>query len=325
MEKTKRTKNYAAGFRYFGKNLLIFGGSLIAAYEVITTAINSDSLKSMLNRFPMFEKYIYPVLDNIFLYIAIAVILALLKQGGFKSYTRAISNHKNIRISLKVCNIFDCEGGIIVPCNNLFAYDKEVIGGRSIQNQLNELYEKKKYTSDKSIGEQIENALKTPMFLDAVLPLKPQALAGRDYPIYPYGMILPIRLKKKKKYQNFYLLSMSEIKSEGSPRVTNSLLLPSIDSMWKTIEKNSLRDNSIVVPIMGTGEAKMTESNQDVIARYIIKTFADNAASLGIKHLTLCVYPGDYVNGDVNIENIRRYIDYICEFPDSEFVVTDEK
>ena len=46
---------------------------------------------------------------------------------------------------------------------------------------------------------------------------------------------------------------------------------------------------------------------------------ADNAHRLGIKKLVLSVWPQDYLDDKINLEELRCYADYLCRFPDSDF------
>ncbi len=323
MKKSNITlKNFAAGRKALFKRILLYGGSAIAFYEAVNIIINESNASTILSQYPVYQKFIYPVLNNLFIYIAVAVLLALIAQKSFSSYSKKITN-TDISIHLRVGDIFANDGGIIVPSNNLFAHDEKIIGSKSIQYQLSSKCSSGEYNCDKTVQEQIQAALDTPEFKNAVLPLDPQVLCGDSYEVYPYGMIIPVTVRKKKKEKHFYLLSMSEIKSEGKPYVNNKYLMLSIDSMWKYIQKNRLADNTLIVPVMGTGAANMTEKPKHIIAKYIIKTFADNASHLGIKNFVLSIYPNDYLNDEIDMDELRSYVDYVCRFPDSEFVVSE--
>jgi len=323
MKKTNiALKNFAAGRKALFKRILLYGGWAIAFYEAVNIIINESNTSAIFSQYPVYQKFIYPVLNNLFFYIAVAVIFALIAQKSFSSYSKKIAN-TDISVHLQVGDIFANDGGIVVPSNNLFAHDEKIIGTKSIQYQLNSKCASGEYTCDKTVQDQIQAALDTAEFKDAVLPLEPQVLCGDSYNIYPYGMIIPVTVRRKKKEKHFYLLSMSQIKSEGKPYVNNKHLMLSIDGMWKNIQENRLTDNTLVVPVMGTGAANMTEKPKHIIAKYLIKTFADNASHLGIKNFVLSIYPDDYLNDEIDMDELRSYVDYVCRFPDSEFVVSE--
>lgn len=312
-------KNFTAGGRALVKRILLYCASALAAFEIVSLALEGDELNSILSKIPYYDQFIYPLLSNILVYLGVAVLLAVIMQFSFASYTQKIEG-LDTKVSLKIGDIFDLDDGcIIVPSNNMFSHDPEVIGKKSIQYQLSERCARKKYKFDLSVEQQIENALNTEEFKSVKLDVPPRVLAGRSYDLYPYGKIVPIKLKRKGKDRNFYFLSMSEIKSEGNPEVTKDELLASIDEMWNFIRSKHLANGTVVVPIMGTGAARMYDKPALTIAKYLIKSFVVNHDNLGIDHFILSIYPGDYLNNRIKLDELRDYVDYVCQFPELDF------
>ena len=317
-------KNFAAGRKALGKRILVYGGTAIAVCEFLQMLV--EALQKLFDigfgegkmQIPFYDTLTSTAMTIPFLLVAL--ILAIIAQSGFSSYSKKITG-TDIKVGVEVRDIFDCNGDIVVPCNNIFAYEDEMIGTKSIQHQLNVRCTTKTEDGSKLIGEQVNKALASAKFEASVLPNVSQEINGREYKIYPYGLMLPLTLKVGRKNRNFYLVSMSEIKEPGKPSVDNKVLLTSIDNMWQQIKEDKIAGDTLVIPIMGTGAAGMLEKPKQVISRYIIKTFADEAKKLGIRKLVLCVRPEAYVNDEINMELLRKYIDYLCEFPDSEFSV----
>jgi len=146
---------------------------------------------------------------------------------------------------------------------------------------------------------------------------------GEQYDMYPFGTLLPVRMMKGRKQKTFYLVAMSKFISEGKPTVSHKELIDSIDNMWFNIRRDRIDGDTLVVPVLGTGAAKLTEKPLHIIAKYILKSFADNASELGIKKLVLCIYPGDYVDDRIDMDELRTYVDYLCRFPDSDFIIEE--
>ena len=317
-------KNFAAGRKALGKRILVYGGTAIAVCEFVQMLAGAvqKPLDISLGEGKA-EIPFYDVISSSAMVVPcllVALILAFAAQSGYSSYSRRISG-TDIEIGVEVGEIFKCRGNIVVPCNNLFAYDDEIIGSTSIQHQLNERCTTKTRSGSDIIGEQIEKALADESIACSALPNVTQELCGRQYKIYPFGTIVPIRVKLGKKERDFSFVAMSEILDAGKPGVDNKVLLSSIDNMWEQIKRDKIAGDTLVIPIMGTGAAGMVEKPKQVISRYIIKTFADDAQKLHIRKLVLCVYPRDYLEDKVDMEKLRKYIDYLCEFPDSEFAV----
>ncbi len=312
-------KNFTAGGKALIKRIIVYCAAVLAAYEVISLALENEELGAVLSRIPYYDQYIYPIVSNLVFYIVGAVLVAVIAQFSFASYTQKIEG-LDTKVSLRIGDIFDLDDGcIIVPCNNMFANDPEVIGTTSIQYQLSERIAHKKYKADASIEEQIQKTLATEEFQKAKLDLPARSLAGRAYDLYPYGKIVPIKLKRAGKDRNFYFLSMSEIKSEGNPEVTKGELLASIDEMWNFIRNKHLSGSTVVVPIMGTGAARMYDKPAMTIAKYLVKSFINNHDNLGIDHFVLSIYPGDYLKNRIKMDELREYVDYICKFPEHDF------
>lgn len=312
-------KNFTAGGKALIKRILLYCATAIAAFEIISLAIESDSFASVLSGIPYFEQYISPLLGNILVYIGIAVLAAVIMQFSFASYTREVEG-LDTKISLKIGDIFDCDDGcIIIPSNNMFANDTDIIGRTSIQNQLSERIAAKRYKADVSIEEQIKSALDSEEFRNSKLSISPRTFGERSYEFYPYGKIVPLKLKRRGKDRHFYLLSMSEIKADSTPVVSKEELLASIDEMWNYIRSNRLANSTVVLPVMGTGAARMYDEPAQTIAKYLIKSFITNHRNLGIDHFILSIYPGDYLNNRIKIDELREYVDYVCKFPELDF------
>lgn len=312
-------KNFTAGGKALIKRILLYCATAIAAFEVISIALENEKLLVALSGIPYFDQYISPLLSNILVYIGVAVLAALIMQFSFASYTREVEG-LDTKISLKIGDIFNCDDGcIIIPSNNMFANDTDIIGKTSIQNQLSERIAAKRYRADVTIDEQIKLALDSEEFKNSKLSVSPRTFGERTYEFYPYGKIVPLKLKRRGKNRHFYLLSMSEIKSDGTPIVSKEELLASIDEMWNYIRNNRLANSTVVLPIMGTGAARMYDEPAQTIAKYLIKSFITNHRNLGIDHFILSIYPGDYLKNRIKLEELREYVDYVCKFPELDF------
>ena len=129
----------------------------------------------------------------------------------------------------------------------------------------------------------------------------------------------PVSFPVDGKPRNVILLVVAEMLQPNKPKTAGQHLMKSIDDMWEQIAHNRTREQTLVVPILGTGSAGITDKPQQTVARYILRTFADNAHRLGIRKLILSVYPQDYLDDKINLEELRCYADYLCRFPDSDF------
>ena len=205
-------------------------------------------------------------------------------------------------------DIFRAPGGIIVPSNNTFVNDTEVIGDKSIQAQIAQKCQSGEYTGSESVEEQLSRHLQNELSC-AQISFEPIELNGNEYHQYEYGTLVPVTLQSKKANKNFYYLSMSRIDNPKVPNTTKLDLSESIVKMWKSTRK-IVSDSSLASPVLATGSAKMYEVRAEVIARFILKSFYGAGAGSTGQGFAAATFPHPEFHGVL--------IDYLCKFPDDE-------
>ena len=315
-------KNFTAGRKALFKRMGIYLASSLAVFEAVNIFLEDGTAAQWCEGVSLGVISLKSLLTNVLVYLAIGMILALLRQSSFAHYCMNIVG-SDVKIELSMADIFSNKGEIIVPCNTTFSGRKEVIGGRSIQTQMtNRIRFPKEETSGESNDAYFErivsDSLRRPECQERKLPGQKE-LAGKLYDIYEYGTMAPVSFPVDGKPRNVILLAVAEMLEPDKPKTDGQHLMKSIDDMWEQIARNRTREQTLVVPILGTGSAGITDKPQQTVARYILRTFADNAHRLGIKKLILSVYPQDYLDDKINLEELRCYADYLCRFPDSDF------
>ena len=315
-------KNFTAGRKALFKRMGIYLASSLAVFEAVNIFLEDGTAAQWCEGVSLGGISLKSLLTNVLVYLAIGMILALLRQSSFAHYCMNIVG-SDVKIELSMADIFSNKGEIVVPCNTTFSGRKEVIGGRSIQTQMtNRIRFPKEETSGESNDAYFErivsDSLRRPECQERKLPGQKE-LAGKLYDIYEYGTMAPVSFPVDGKPRNVILLAVAEMLEPDKPKTDGQHLMKSIDDMWEQIARNRTREQTLVVPILGTGSAGITDKPQQTVARYILRTFADNAHRLGIKKLILSVYPQDYLDDKINLEELRCYADYLCRFPDSDF------
>lgn len=312
-------KNISAGRKVLWNRILIFCGSALALYQFITLIMEQEAVSNLLDTVPYFNQYAAPVLNNILVYLAVAIVFAFLKQSSFTNYSKKIKG-TDIEIGVKIGNIFDCKGGIIVPSNNTFIHDTDIIGTKSIQAQIAFKCADGTYTSDTPVEEQIRHALNSNQrLIDAKISVLPIYINGKTYGQYQYGTVVPVTVNAKKRVKHFYFLAMSKIDNPQIPITSDMELSSSIETMWQNVNELTT-ETSVVSPVIATGAARFFEIPAEVIARYILKTFANYACSKNVRinQFTLIINPNDYLANKYDIQHLHQYIDYLCDFPHNE-------
>ena len=316
-------KNFTAGRKALFKRMVIYLGSALAVFEAANIFLEDGSVAQWCESVSLGGISLKSLFTNVFVYLGAGVIIALLRQSSFAHYCMNIVG-TDVKIEISMSDIFSNRGEIVIPCNTTFSGRKEVIGGRSIQTQMTEriLLPKEESISagsnDVLFEQTVAEALRRPECQARRLPGQKE-LAGKLYDIYEYGTMVPVSFPVDGKPRNVILLAVAEMLEPDKPKTDGQHLMKSIDDMWEQIAKCRIREQTLVVPILGTGSAGITDKPQQTVARYILRTFADNAARLGIRKLVLSVYPQDYLDNKINLEELRCYADYLCRFPDSDF------
>ena len=317
-------KNFVAFRKSFAKSVVIYAGAAVAVHEVIQWIIDSPSANEFCRSNTLFGISLYDYLNAPWLYLVTVVLLSLITQIGFTRFSEKLRNGTNCEIEISMNDIFQNKGQILVPCNNLFASDSAVIGNSSIQAQMTKRIHQGKNSPapEQYLADKISEKLALPEYAQCEFGGRVQAVNGKEYKLYKYGTLVPVTVNVDKKERDILLLAMSEISSPGVPVVDRATLLSNIDNMWDYIAAHHTNNDTIVVPVMGTGAAR-TPMEKQIVARYILYSFAENSHRLGLRKLILSVYPEDYVNNNINLEELKEYASFLCRFPSSDFKIIE--
>ena len=316
-------KNFTAGRKALLKRMGIYLASSLAVFEAANIFLEDGAVAQWCESVSLGGTSLRSLLTNVFLYLGAGAFIALLRQSSFTRYCMNIVG-TDVKIEIALGDIFSNKGEIVIPCNTTFSGRKEVIRGRSIQTQMTERIRFPKGTenppaeNDLLFEQTAEEALQRPEYQSRRLAGQKE-LAGKQYDVYEFGTMAPVSFPVDGKPRNVILLAVAEMLEPDKPRTDGQRLMKSIDDMWEQIARNRIREQTIVIPVLGTGSAGITDKPQQTVARYILRTFADNAHRLGIRKLILSIYPQDYLDDKINMEELRCYADYLCRFPDSDF------
>lgn len=313
-------KNFTAGRKTLLKRTGIFLGSALAVFEVVNIFLSDSMVSDFCADTIVMGISLKSIFTNVLVYLAVGIILAIITQSSFAHYSMKIVG-TDVKIEIAMGDIFACRGEIVVPCNTTFAGRSDIIGNRSIQSQMTARIKQTRgsaLTNDEYFEQKVSEALDSAE-CKSRRSGELKVLCGKEYNVYEYGTMAAVALPVDGKERNVILLAVAEMLEPNKPKVDGRHLMQSIDDMWEQIALRRTREQTLVVPILGTGSAGITDKPEQTVARYIMRTFADNASRLGIRKLILSVYPQDYLDNEINLEELRCYADYLCRFPDSDF------
>lgn len=314
-------KNFAAGRKELFARIGVFIGTALGVMQITEYVLRISALERLTRSVAVGSTDLYTLLNEPLVYLGLALILALLAQSGFARYSRKFKD-SDFRISIRMNDIFDCDGTIIIPCNNIFTSSLRILGDKnSIHRQTimrNRMPKNSDLTSEEDLNRQVKEQLSQERYSEYIADIPPYTFFDESYTAYKYGTLVPAEVNIDRKKRNVILFAMSEFINVGVPSVENEDLFDYIDRMWDYIEKNGIADQRLVIPLIGTGAAGVGKKKQ-VVARYIMNTYTTRARRLRISELTVCIYPGDYLNGEIDLAELKEYADFLIKFPDWEF------
>ncbi len=227
-------------------------------------------------------------------FISILIILFLL--AIFKNKPKTTFSYKlrgvDSCIEVKVGDIFDNNGSVVVPINNNL---DAVLGGnvqkaKSVQNSLiSRLYSGDGNLLQKEINTKIDRNENT---------------------IFDIGTVVEVFLESKKIY-----LLVNSIKKQNN-RVESNIddFLLSLSKLWNYILDETDRDDIITLPLIGTRHGRSQDLNRTTALKEIIYNYIESSKSRAVcDRLIISILPADIINGDIDLDEINEYLKYHCK------------
>lgn len=317
-------KSLAAGWKMLFSRIGQFCGIGLAVNQIALYVFTVEFLKDTCAGVKFLGTNLYELLTQPLVYLGIAVVIAILSQGAFTRYCKKIKGTDK-RIAIEMGDILNLKGNLVIPCNNTFISDTDMTVPSSIHYKMvmrSKVPEEYKEAPGKYYDDEIKKILlNDPKYVEQyICPGKLNSIYGVNYQVYKFGTAVPFSPVIDKKKRDVTLVSMSMLTDRGvarTDREQENSIFSAIDAFWNYVEDNGIKGSTLVMPLMGTGAAGTDAKRQDV-ARYLLRTYAKRSPKLGIHKFILCIYPGDYLNNDVNIAELRNYCDFLCSFPDRD-------
>jgi hypothetical protein len=214
--------------------------------------------------------------------LALSIIISVASLRPVKTITIKLPQY-DISIEVRIGNLFDVSGAIMISTNNIFEAD--VAGGKIDPNSLQGQFTARYFTGNQvALVKEINEKLKS---LEGSIP-------------YPMGTTIPILTHGK----SFYFTSMAELNEQGNASTTIDNIKLALNGLWNFIrEKGELQE--LGIPVIGTGRGRLKQSRKKIIAT-IAESFvkASEEAKITDK-LVIVVHPDDAQKFGVNLYEIK--------------------
>lgn len=243
---------------------------------------------SLFSFFKIIPEHISYSIKLIFLPLVVITICSL-KNKPKTSFQYKLRN-KDTCIEIIVGDAFTNPGALIVPINNQLdvSLNGNVKKSNSIQSQLITKYYDHK---DSHLKDDI---------------LKKVSQSSE----YDIGTVVEIEQKNKK----FYLL-VNSIKKENN-RVESNIdnFITSLNKMWDYLAHEASKESAITVPLVNTGNGRVSSLNRMIAVKQIINSFILTAKyKIICEKLIISIHPSDLDKGQINLDELNEFLRYSCQ------------
>ena len=211
---------------------------------------------------------------------------------------------RDIELEVKIGNIFTESGAKVISINTTF--DTDIEGGIIAEDSLQGKFTKKYYESVQSLDNDLETALAG---YEVYEDLQNKSFGKKKR----YKMGTTVKLRPKR--QLFYLVAIAELNEQGVAQSSFEEIKSCLKKAWEYIGECG-ETEPIVVPLVGSGRARITET-RNVLAREIIRSFVEACATRKCcEKLTLVISPYDYRKHKLNLYELGEYLRFVCRYTD---------
>lgn len=224
------------------------------------------------------------------IFLLISIFISILVRRPIKSII-VTSPNKDFNIEVKIADIFELTGAIVISTNTEFEID--VAGGKISPASLQGQFTAKYFT-----GNQNE--------LLKIIKTKLRAYKKSKGKNYPYGTIVPIMTHGKM----FYFTAMAEFNSNGNAFTSIDNIKLTLQNLWKYV-KDSGELQELVIPLIGTGRGRLQVSRKRMISLISDSFIKASEISKFTEKLVIVVRPEDANNFGVNLYDIKDNLNHL--------------
>ena len=125
--------------------------------------------------------------------------------------------------------------------------------------------------------------------------------------VYSIGTVVPIHAGERKAY--FY--AMAHFNATKRAQVGTTEFLDALPLLW-----NGIRDHAgmedLVCPLLGAKHGRVSAKRLELLGEIIRSFIAANRDAKVTDNLTIVITPEDQVQGQIDMENVGRWLEYEC-------------
>jgi hypothetical protein len=218
--------------------------------------------------------------------LAISILISIITRRPTSSISVDLPNLDSC-VEVRIGNIFDAEGAIMISTNTNF--ESDVAGGKIAPTSLQGQFTGRYYTGNQN--ELIEVLSKN--------------LEGKKAP-FPIGTTVPVTTHGK----TFYFTAMANLNDSGNAYTTPQELGEALKGLWAYV-KNTGELQQLAIPLVGTGRGRVKLTRQKVV-RLIVESFVEASKNGPITdHLVIAIRPEDASRFKVNLYDVKDHLNHM--------------
>ncbi len=240
-----------------------------------------------------------------FAYVALALLCAIWRNNPAPVVSCRLSG-RDVSIEIRISNIFNVKGAaFVIGTNSTFdtSISRGLISAKSLQGQFTKEYYDKEEHLDSDLAEALAE--------EKSILLHDDDRKGKKE-IYEIGTVAKVCPKG----QLVYLVAIAHMNKEGRAESNFEEVVESLGKLWNSIaERGELEP--LVVPVLGTGLARLVEVTREEMIREIIKSFIPACAVKKFcEKLTIVISERDYREWEIDLRELGDFLRHRCKYTD---------
>ena len=232
----------------------------------------------------------------------LGMILTLINRRPDVKITEKVRGF-DIIINIKVGDVMEGTESCVISTNTTFDTNVgTVIAADSVQGQLT----RKFYNNSVYLDTDIKQALIGDDYEDIH---EDQHRPGKTKK-YPLGTVVKVAPKGR----TFYLLAMADINSYGNAVCNFTMISDALNSLWQFLGEAGDYEKELLIPVIGTGAGRVTESREEIIREIVNSFIAASTQKRLCDILSIVIHSSDFYKFNIKMEDLKHYLSAQCRY-----------
>ena len=217
-------------------------------------------------------------------------------------YIKHRVNRRDVDIEVRVGDILELEGSIVIGTNSTFDTKTEgkLISLESLQGQ----FTRKFYNNENHLDVDINRSIANEPFTE----LKDERKGKTKR--YQIGTIAELCVSGRMAY----MVAITHMNKDGVAQGSWKDITECLGKLWYFIGERGDMTKPVLMPVLGTRYARITQTRTEVICEIIDSFIAACSESTISEKLVIVVSKKDYIEHQIDLGEIDRYLDHVCRY-----------